>query len=70
MTEEPINSQDPNEAISSEELMGVYVDLSSADLTKQINEDYSVILSSERANLPRALAIAPKLHVLRTRAWG
>jgi hypothetical protein len=55
---------------TEEEKVDYYSDLSSADLAKQINEDYSVILGSERANLPRALAIAPKLHVLRVRAWG
>src|SRR6516225_4404173 len=45
-----------------------YGDLSAADLAKQINDDYSVILNSERANLPRALAIAEKLNALRLRA--
>ena len=58
------------DAMSNEELVEVYGDLSTADLAKQINDDYSVILGSERANLPRALAIAPKLSVLRTRPWG
>jgi hypothetical protein len=36
-------------------------------LVKAINDDYSVILNSERANLPRALAIAEKLNALRAR---
>ena len=57
-------------SMSAEEKVEVYSNLSSADLAKQINDDYSVILGSERANLPRALAIAPKLHALRVRAWG
>jgi hypothetical protein len=55
---------------SAEELVEVYGKLSEDDLAKQINDDYSVILGSERANLPRALAIAPKLSALRIRAWG
>ena len=61
---------DLSTTMTAEELVAAYGDLSSADLAKQINDDYSVILSSERANLPRALAMAPKLSVLRTRAWG
>ena len=60
---------EPN-AMSAEENVEVYSNLSSVDLAKQINDDYSVILGSERANLPRALAIAPKLYALRVRAWG
>lgn len=56
-------------SMSAEEKVEVYSNLSSADLAKQINDDYSVILGSERANLPRALAIAPKLHALRIRTW-
>jgi hypothetical protein len=58
------------DAKSNEEVIALLNALSSADLEKQINDDYAVILGSERANLPRALAIAPKLHVLRMRAWG
>jgi hypothetical protein len=41
------------------------VDLSTTELVKAINDDYSVILGSERANLPRALIIAEKLNALR-----
>jgi hypothetical protein len=63
-------STETTELNTEEEKVDYYSDLSSADLAKQINDDYSVILGSERANLPRALAMAPKLHVLRVRAWG
>jgi len=48
--------------------MNDYGALSAADLAKQINDDYSMILNNERANLPRALAIAEKLNALRVRA--
>jgi hypothetical protein len=44
-----------------------YPQLSADALAKQINDDYSVILASDRANLPRALAIAEKLIALRAR---
>jgi hypothetical protein len=44
-----------------------YADLSADDLAKQINDEYAVILSSEKANLPRALAIGEKLMHLRVR---
>src|SRR6516165_12756157 len=47
--------------------MNTVYDLSSDDLKKQINDDYAVILNSERANLPRALVIAEKLNALRAR---
>jgi hypothetical protein len=63
-------STETTELNTEEEKVDYYSDLSSADLAKQINDDYSEILGSERANLPRALAIAPKLHPLRVRAWG
>jgi len=48
--------------------MNDYGALSAADLAKQINDDYSMILNNERANLPRALALAEKLNALRVRA--
>jgi hypothetical protein len=44
------------------------IDLPTDAIVKAINDDYSVILQSERANLPKALALAEKLNVLRTRA--
>jgi hypothetical protein len=44
-----------------------YANLSAADLAKQINDEYDVILNSEKANLPRALAIGEKLMHLRVR---
>ena len=44
-----------------------YAGLSADDLAKQINDEYAVILSSEKANLPRALAIGEKLMHLRVR---
>ena len=44
-----------------------YANLSAADLAKQINDEYAVILNSEKANLPRALAIGEKLMHLRVR---
>jgi hypothetical protein len=47
--------------------MNTVYDLSSDDLKKQINDDYAVILNSERANLPKALLIAEKLNALRAR---
>jgi len=40
------------------------VHLATPELVKAINDYYSVILNSERANLPRALAIAEKLNAL------
>jgi hypothetical protein len=42
-------------------------DLSSDYLAKLINDEYEVVLVSERANLPRAKAIGEKLEVLRAR---
>src|SRR6516164_1684403 len=48
--------------------MNTVYDLSSDDLAKQINDEYAVILNSERANLPKALVIAEKLNALRVRA--
>jgi hypothetical protein len=49
-----------------------FCDLSTPDLTKLINEEYSVIAQTEleagRKNLPRALALAQKLGFLRARA--
>jgi hypothetical protein len=45
------------------------VDLSTTELVKAINDDYAVILGSERANLPRALVIAEKLNALRARVY-
>ena len=47
--------------------MTTVYDLSTDDLKKQINDDYAVILNSERANLPKALIIAEKLNALRAR---
>jgi hypothetical protein len=44
-----------------------YAGLSADDLAKQINDEYAVILSSEKANLPRALAIGEKLMHLKVR---
>src|SRR5262245_58379372 len=41
--------------------------LGTPELVRAINDDYSEILNSERANLPRALAIAEKLNALRAR---
>lgn len=43
------------------------LDLSTDDLTKLINEEYSTVLVTDRANLPRAKAIGEKLEVLRGR---
>jgi hypothetical protein len=42
-----------------------YDELAVAALVKQINDEYAVILRSERANLPRAMAIGEKLIDLR-----
>jgi len=42
-----------------------YLDLSAAELAKQINDEYAVILASERTNYPRALSIGEKLVALR-----
>jgi len=36
-------------------------------LVNAINDEYSIILNADRANLPRALAIAEKLNALRAR---
>jgi hypothetical protein len=44
-----------------------YADLTTKDIAKQINDEYSVILANEKANLPRALAIGEKLMWLRAR---
>lgn len=44
-----------------------YSDLSTSDLAKQINDEYSVILDAERTNLQRALAVGEKLIALRPR---
>jgi hypothetical protein len=45
-----------------------YGALSAADLAKLINDEYGLILSSERTNLNRAKAIGQKLTWLRARA--
>jgi hypothetical protein len=42
-------------------------DLSTTDLAKRINDEYAVILESERTNLQKALAIGEKLKALRPR---
>jgi len=42
-----------------------YHDLSVAELAKLINDEYEVILGSERTNYPRALSIGEKLAHLR-----
>jgi len=47
--------------------MTAFLQLSADALAKQINDEYSVILVSEKANLPRALAIGEKLIALRAR---
>jgi len=44
-----------------------YAQLTADAIAKQINDEYSLILANERANLPRALAIAEKLIALRAR---
>jgi len=43
------------------------VHLATDVIVKTINDEYAVILGSERANLPRALKIAEKLDALRAR---
>lgn len=43
------------------------VHLATPELVKAINDEYAIILGSERANLPRALVIAEKLNALRAR---
>jgi hypothetical protein len=45
--------------------VAAYLDLSAAELAKQINDEYAIILSSERTNYPRALSIGEKLVALR-----
>jgi hypothetical protein len=45
-----------------------YGELSLPDLAKLINDEYAVVLASERNNLQRALAIGEKLMWLRARA--
>jgi hypothetical protein len=45
-----------------------YGELSVSDLAKLINEEYALVLASERNNLQRALAIGEKLMWLRARA--
>lgn len=45
-----------------------YTDLSTDDLAKLINEEYSVILHNERTNLPRAQMVGEKLKVLQDKA--
>jgi hypothetical protein len=45
-----------------------YAELSLRDLTKLINDEYSLVLASERNNLQRALTIGEKLMALRARA--
>jgi hypothetical protein len=42
-------------------------DLSTPELVKAINEEYSLVLAAERNNLPKALAIGEKLTALRQR---
>jgi type IV secretory pathway VirB10-like protein len=44
-----------------------YTHLSTTDLAKAINDEYSVILGNERANLQKALAVGEKLKALRPR---
>jgi hypothetical protein len=41
--------------------------LATPELVKAINDDYAAILRNERANLPKALAIAERLNALRAR---
>jgi hypothetical protein len=43
------------------------LDLSTDELTKLINDEYSMVLASERNTLPRAKTIGEKLEVLRGR---
>jgi hypothetical protein len=45
-----------------------YGELSSTELAKLINDEYGLVLSSERTNLKRAKAIGEKLTWLQTRA--
>src|SRR5262245_25757989 len=45
--------------------VAAYLDLSAAELAKQINDEYALILASERINYPRALSIGEKLVALR-----
>jgi hypothetical protein len=56
-----MTSIDPAEAVD-------YGELSAAELAKLINDEYGLILSSERTNLKRAKAIGEKLTWLQTRA--
>jgi hypothetical protein len=42
-----------------------YGELSAAELAKLINDEYSLVLASERSNLQRARAIGEKLEALR-----
>jgi hypothetical protein len=44
-----------------------YANLSDTDIAKLIDDEYAVILASEKANLPRARAIGEKLSILRVR---
>jgi len=44
-----------------------YAQLSDPDIIKMINDEYAVILQSERANLQRAIAIGEKVFVIRDR---
>ena len=44
-----------------------FADLSTDELAKQINAEYSVILNSDRANYPRALSIGGKLFAINVR---
>jgi hypothetical protein len=42
-----------------------YLDLSAAELAKQINAEYVVILANERTNYPKAMSVGEKLVALR-----
>jgi hypothetical protein len=44
------------------------VDLATDALAKLINDEYSVIVANERANLPKAQALGEKLRVLQSKA--
>src|SRR6516164_4878050 len=47
--------------------MSDYAQLTIPALAKLINDEYAVILQSEKANLPRALAVGEKLNAIRVR---
>lgn len=48
--------------------MTEFVDLSTTELAKLINDEYDAILATERTNLPRAQKVGEKLKVLRDKA--